>query len=56
MTAELLTTREVADKLKIDPTTVTYYIRKGQLKAIKLGRGYRVSQEELERFLESKKE
>lgn len=52
--SEFLTTKQVAEKLNIAISTVTFYIRTGQLKAIKLGKGYRVTEENLENFIKER--
>jgi len=51
----LLTTENVAELLQLDVETVRRYIREGKLKAIKLGREYRVRREDFEEFLEERK-
>jgi len=51
----LLTTENVADLLQVDVETVRRYIREGKLRAIKLGREYRVRREDFEEFLEERK-
>jgi len=45
------TTTEVATRLKVAPRTVGEWIRTGQLRAIKAGRDWRVSPNDLEAFL-----
>ena len=50
----LLTMQEVANRLKVSVWTVRRYIRDGKLKAIKLNRGLRVREEDLERFLQER--
>lgn len=47
----LLTVRETADYLKLNPITVYDYIRLKTLKAIKLCRYYRIKQEDLTQFM-----
>ena len=47
----LLTVEEVAAELKIRAETVRRYIAKGELRAAKLGRVFRVRREDLEAFL-----
>jgi excisionase family DNA binding protein len=49
------TVKEVANTLQINPLTVYEYIRTHQLSAIKLGRYYRISCDDLRIFLEKKK-
>jgi len=45
------TTTEVAERLKVAPRTVGEWIRTGQLRAIKAGRDWRVSPNDLDAFL-----
>ncbi len=47
----LLTTEQVAERLQLHWQTVLAYIKRGELKAVKLGRGYRIREVDLERFL-----
>jgi len=49
----LLTAEEVAEILQIHVLTVYHYIRQGTLKAIRLGRNYRVVPDDLDLFIES---
>jgi len=51
---ELFTVREVAKIFKCNPQTVRRYIREGLLKAVTLKGEYRIRQEDLNAFLESK--
>jgi excisionase family DNA binding protein len=53
---ELFTPQEVAQKLKIDMSTVYRWIREGRLKAVKIGHFWRVSESELSRLLKGDKE
>ncbi|MCL5432535.1 MAG: helix-turn-helix domain-containing protein [Patescibacteria group bacterium] len=55
MTISLLTPKEVAKLLKLNTLTVYAYIRKGNLKAVKFGRNYRISTQDLNKFIESNK-
>jgi excisionase family DNA binding protein len=48
----LLTVREVADQLSLAPKTVRRLILSGQLRGVKLGREYRVDQDELDVFVQ----
>lgn len=48
---EVFTTQEVIQYLKISKPTFLKYIRLGRIKAIKAGKGWRVLQSELIRFL-----
>jgi excisionase family DNA binding protein len=47
----VLTTEEATEYLKISKPTFLKYIRVGRIKAIKAGKGWRVLQSELYRFL-----
>jgi excisionase family DNA binding protein len=47
----VLTTDEAIEYLKISKPTFLKYIRVGRIKAIKAGKGWRVLQSELYRFL-----
>jgi len=46
------TVRQVADKLQLHWQTVLDYIRIGKLEAMKLGKGYRIPTESLEKFIQ----
>ncbi len=48
----LYTTEQVAKLLQIHPLTVLKYINSGKLRAVKLGRVYRVTETGLQKFLE----
>jgi len=48
----LYTTEQVAKLLQIHPLTVLKYIKSGKLKAVKLGRVYRITETSLQKFLE----
>lgn len=52
MVDKLYTTEQVAKLLQIHPLTVLKYIKAGRLKAVKLGRVYRVTETALQKFLE----
>jgi excisionase family DNA binding protein len=47
---ELLTVEEVAKELRINAKTVRQYIASGELVAIVLGKGYKISRDDLEDF------
>ena len=47
----VLTTEEAIEYLKISKPTFLKYIRLGRIKAIKAGKGWRILQSELYRFL-----
>lgn len=46
------TVREVADRLKVAEATVRHWIRLGDLRAIDIGKGWRIADSDLHRFLE----
>ena len=48
-----LTVEQVAETLQIHWQTVLNYIKSGKLEALRLGKGYRISQEALERFVQN---
>ena len=50
----VLTTDEAIEYLKISKPTFLKYIRLGRIRAIKAGKGWRILQSELYRFLEGK--
>jgi len=45
------TVREVADRLKVAEATVRNWIREGQLRAIDIGKGWRIADTDLANFL-----
>ena len=45
------TVQDVADLLKLHWQSVLTYIKNGELEAVKLGKGYRISQTALEKFI-----
>ncbi|EFZ2114302.1 helix-turn-helix domain-containing protein [Shigella flexneri] len=49
------TSVEVADILRLKQTTIRAYIRDKKLVAAKFGNEYRISEEDLKRFIESSK-
>lgn len=53
MIAPLYTTEQVAQILQIHPLTVLKYIKFGKLKAVKLGRVYRITEVCLQQFLQN---
>ncbi|HUW21114.1 MAG TPA: helix-turn-helix domain-containing protein [Candidatus Bathyarchaeia archaeon] len=48
---DFLTVEQVADRLQVHWQTVLNYIKSGKLKALKLGKGYRISQKALDKFI-----
>lgn len=55
MSTELLTIQQVMKKLQVADETVYRYIRSGKLNATRVGGLWRVSTDELDRFLHSSK-
>ena len=49
----LMTVQEVADRMKVTPRTVGDWIRHSKLRAIKVGRDWRVSVTDLEAFADA---
>lgn len=52
---QLLTPKEVAKELQLNLLTVYKYIRTKKIMAIMLGRNYRISKEDLDKFIKSNK-
>ena len=48
---KLLTTQEVADHLGLTQRTIYTYIQSGSLRAVKIGREWRIKESELEAFI-----
>jgi excisionase family DNA binding protein len=47
----LLSPEEVADRLAISPKTVRAYLREGRIKAMKVGKLWRVRESDLQQYL-----
>jgi excisionase family DNA binding protein len=52
---KFLTVEEIATKLQVHWQTVLKYIKSGKLRAVKLGRGYRIDPTDLNTFIEQLK-
>lgn len=50
-----LTPQEVAKDLQLNTLTVYGFIKRKKLVAVKIGRNYRITKEDLEKFIESNK-
>ena len=50
----LLKVKEVAEKLNVHKETVRRWIKKGELPAFDSGRGYRISRDDLNKFVENR--
>ena len=51
----VFSSKEVAEKFKVTYLTVFRWIKSGKLKAFRVGKQYRVKQEDLEAFIEQSK-
>lgn len=50
---KLLTPSDVANRLQMNERTVTQWLRKGHLRGFKIGKEWRISEADLEAFLEA---
>jgi excisionase family DNA binding protein len=55
MPEKQFTVEEVAEELRVHPETVRQWIREGELDAFDTGRGYRISRQDLDDFIEKRK-
>ena len=53
---KLLLPNEVADYLRVHVQTVWMWAREGSIPCIKIGNGYRFKQEEIDNWLENKRQ
>jgi excisionase family DNA binding protein len=51
---QYMTVKEVADLLKVAENTVRGWVKSGELRAIDLGKGWRITERDLQVFLDSK--
>ena len=49
--ARFLTVAEVADMLRVSSMTVYRLIKSGELRAIRVGKSYRLAEDEVDRYL-----
>jgi excisionase family DNA binding protein len=49
-----LTVAEVAEHLRVSSMTVYRFVRSGQLAAVQVGRGYRIHESDVRRYLEQR--
>lgn len=49
-----LTVTAVAERLQVHWQSVLTYIKNGELEAVKLGRGYRISEQAIEEFIKKR--
>ena len=52
---EMLTVQDVAKQLKVHIKTVRHWINSGELEAMDIGRGYRISKPDLQTFIDRRK-
>ena len=52
----IYTVKEVAELLQVSKMTISRYIKAGKLKSSKLGRMYRIADDDLRKFLEDCKQ
>ena len=52
---EMLTVEDVAKQLKVHIKTVRHWINSGELEAMDIGRGYRISKPDLQAFIDKRK-
>lgn len=50
---EFYTVEQVAELLQVHWQTVLNYIKGGKLKAVRLGKGYRIKKQELDNFIKT---
>lgn len=48
------TVQELAERLEVAEATVRRWIKSGELRAIDIGKGWRIAESDLERFLEAR--
>ena len=53
-TGGLLTVAEVAANMRVSNMTVYRLIKSGEMPAVRVGKGYRIRESELQRFLEER--
>ena len=51
MPDKMLSVEEIADELEVNPETVRVWIRSGELVALSIGKGYRISRADLNEFI-----
>jgi excisionase family DNA binding protein len=52
--ARFVTVNEVAQQMRVSKMTVYRLIRHGDLAAVRVGRGYRIREEDVHRYLDSR--
>lgn len=54
ITSRFLTVAEVARQLRVSNMTVYRLVKSGQLAAVRVGRGYRIREEDIRRYLSAR--
>ena len=54
LTGRFLTVGEVARHLRVSNMTVYRLVKSGQLSAVRIGRGYRIREDDVHRYLEQR--
>lgn len=54
MKKEYYTVEELAEKLQVHWQTILNYIRSGELEALRLGKGYRISKSSFDKFVSNR--
>jgi len=52
--ARFVTVNEVAQQMRVSKMTVYRLIKQGDLPAVRIGRGYRIREEDVRRYLDSR--
>lgn len=55
MRITFLTTEEVAEIFRVSPYTVLRWVREGKLGAIKIGKGYRFTEDNILKFIRERR-
>ncbi len=55
MPDKMLSVEEIAGELEVNPETVRVWIRTGELVALSIGKGYRISRTDLNEFIKSRR-
>lgn len=55
MNEKFLAAKEISEKYKVSYITVFRWIKSGKLKAFKVGKQYRIKQEDLDHFIQESK-
>jgi len=55
MIEKYLTTEQVANILQVHPLTILKFIKQGKLKGVKIGRVYRIQENDVKQFLDERK-